>query len=172
MRNKKVSEQIPQHDSSWYNICPTSYTRKWHIDYVSSEHTNHQQSYYKSKGKDKLYLNVVKSKLYQCNLHSGGNWLHIGYIGRRWLPAQLQNNTHVTIPRKTRRTQLAAMEKDTENSHTLSQDNNKQAKTETRGMDWYTQQIWVVAIVLEFKWKLLCERVQQRYRVESIWMHK
>ena len=60
------------------------------------------------------------------------------------------------------------MEKDTENAHTSSQDNNKQANKVARKMDQYTQQKWTVAIVRRPKRKLLHKSVQQRYRMQSI----
>ena len=60
-----------------------------------------------------------------------------------------QLNYQTTLPKtqEKRRAQLDTIEKDTENAHTISQDNNKQANKEVREMDQYTQQKWPVAIL-------------------------
>ena len=49
---------------------------------------------------------------------------------------------------------MDVMEKDIENSHISSKDNNKQATEETREMDQYTQRMWSVAILPRQKWKI------------------
>ena len=61
-----------------------------------------------------------------------------GNIGRKWQTIQLPNNTHENTTRKTRRAQLDAMKKDTENAQIIFQDDNKQANKQAREMDQYT----------------------------------